>query len=100
MLAIQKSPKYFSRMMTMPNGVPALVVFELIERNGHLVAKAVYAEAVDTSTIPEEKVFALPGVKSPVEFIPIKSVFYHQVSDFLKDFSFVKSQRTRAPSFC
>jgi hypothetical protein len=99
MLAIQKQPKYFSRMMTMPNGVEALVVFELIERNGHLVAKAIYAEAVDTSTIPEEKVFALPGIKSPVEFVPIQFFPADVIHSFLKDFSFITSQQTRAPSF-
>lgn len=98
MLAIQKQVKYFSRMMTMPNGVEALVVFELIERNGHLVAKAIYAEAIDASTIPEQKVYALPGIKSPVEFVPVQFFTSNFIHSFLKDFSFVKSQRTRAPS--
>ena len=99
MLAIQKQPKYFSRMMTMPNGVEALVVFELIERNGHLVAKAIYAEAMDTSTIPEEAFIALPGIKSPVEFIPVQFFSADIIHSFLKDFSFITSQQTRAPSF-
>ena len=99
MLAIQKQPKYFSRFMSMPNGTQAWVVFELIERNGHLVAKAIYAEAVNTSSIPEEKVYALPGIKSPVEFVPVQ-FFPGEVShSFLKDYSFVLSQPTRAPSF-
>ncbi len=99
MLAIQKQPRYFSRLMKLPNGAEALVVFMLIERNGHLVAKAVYAEALDVKSVPEEKVCALPGVKSPTEFVPVKSIFGDFVADFSRDYSFVMSQRTRAPSF-
>jgi len=99
MLAIQKQPKYFSRFIAMPNGVHAWVVFELIERDGHLVAKAIYAEAIDPNKVPEEHIYALPGIKSPVEFLPIQFFPAKLSHSFLKDFSFVLSQPTRAPSF-
>lgn len=99
MLAIQRQPKYFSKVMTMPNGVEALVYFEIIERDGHFIAKAIYAEAIDASTIPEQKVYALPGCLTCSDVLPIKSYFAPIVSTFLKDFSFVTSQPTRAPSF-
>jgi hypothetical protein len=99
MLAIQKRAKYFSKVITMPNGIEALVVFELIERNGCMIAKAVYAESIDTNTVPEQEVCCLPGITSPVEFIPIRSIFYSILDTFSRDYSFVKSQPTRAPSF-
>ena len=98
MLAIQKKNKYFSRIMTMPNGVEALVVFELIEQNGHLVAKAVYAEAIDASTIPEQKICLINGKCFISQVAPIKSYFTAFVTPYFKDFSFVMSQPTRAPS--
>ena len=106
MLAIQKRPicvgrnKYFSKVITMPNGIQAMVVFELIEKNGHVVAKAIYAEAIDINSVPEQNVCCLPGIASPVEFVPLLSTF--NFIDFIKltsDFSFVTSQPTRAPSF-
>jgi len=84
----------------MPNGIEALVFFELIERNGHLIAKAIYAEAIDINSVPEQKVYCLPSVISPTEFIPVKSIFSDFVSTFSKDFSFIMSQPTRAPNFC
>ena len=99
MLAIQKRNKYFSRVMVMPNGVEAVVYFELIERNGHLVAKAIYAEAIDVSAVPEQKVYALPGCVICSDVAPVKSFFASVISPYFKDFSFVISQPTRAPSF-
>lgn len=100
MLAIQKQPKYFSRVMTLPNGKQALVFFELIERNGHIIAKAIRAEVVGEKTVSKQKVCALPGVKSPTEFIPVKSIFCDFVSTFSKDFSFMTCSIARAPNFC
>jgi len=99
MLALQKQPKYFSKVMMMPNGVEALVYFEIIERNGHFIAKAIYAEAIDASTIPEQKVCALCGQVESISITPVKSYFTSFISPYFKDFSFVTSQPTRAPSF-
>ncbi len=99
MLAIQRRNKYISKVMMMPNGVEALVVFELIERNGKVIAKAVYAEAVDINTVPEQDVLCLPCVKSPTEFLPKKTIFSDLVSNFSKDYSFLTCLVTRAPNF-
>ena len=41
MLAIQTQPKYIKRTVQLPNGSWALVVFELVEINGKITAKAV-----------------------------------------------------------
>lgn len=100
MLAIQRQPKYFSKVMTMPNGVEAIVYFELIERNGHLIAKAVRMEAISANaTISEQLIFALPGCVLCSAVVPVKSFFTSFVSPYFRDFSFVLSQPTRAPSF-
>jgi transcription elongation factor len=95
MLAIQKRNKYFSRVMTMPNGVEAVVYFELIERNGQVVAKAIYAEAI----ISQAEIIALPTISISSHIAPVKSFFTSFISPYFKDFSFVMSQPTRAPSF-
>jgi len=95
MLAIQKSNKYIQKAVQLPNGAWALVVFELVERNGQIIAKAVSGKIL--SEIKE--VLCLPSVKSPTEFIPVKSIFSNLVLNFVRDFSFVMSQPTRAPSF-
>ncbi len=100
MLAVQKQPKYISKVMTMPNGVEALVVFELIERNGQIVAKAIYAETISDCKKPECTPSALLEVASPVEFIPFSYFSTEVLQSLLKDFSFIKSQPTRAPNFC
>jgi hypothetical protein len=94
MLAVQRQSKYFSKVMTMPNGVEAVVYFELIERNGHLVAKAIRFEAI----APQAEVLALPTISISEHITPIKSYFTSFISPYFKDFSFVLSQPTRAPS--
>ncbi len=97
MLAIQKQPKYIEKAVQLPNGAWALLVFELVERNGQIVAKAVSGKILGEKLVKAETL-CLPCVKSPVEFLPIKSIFSNFVSNFSKDFSFVMSQPTRAPS--
>jgi hypothetical protein len=98
MLAIQKQPKYFSKMVNMPDGTQALVVFELIERNGRLIAKAVYAEALNASSIQEQEVCLLDGEVCSVSITPEKNCFTTYTSPYFKDFAFLTSQLTRAPS--
>ena len=100
MLAIQKQPKYIQKAVQLPNGTWALVVFELIERDGHIIAKAVSGQILGDTKIQKEKILCLPCIKSPVEFIPLKTVFSNLVSNFSRDYSFVMSQPTRAPNFC
>ena len=99
MLAIQKQPKYVEKAVQLPNGAWVLVVFELVERNGRIIAKAVSGKLLNKELV-KEKVLCLPCIKSPVEFVPVKSIFSDLLADFSKDFSFVLSQPTRAPNFC
>lgn len=98
MLAVQKRNKYIQKAVQLPNGEWAILVFELVERNGQIIAKAVSGKILNGKNQAEEAVLCLPGVKSPAYFIPVKSVFSDLVSNFAKDLSFVLSQPTRAPS--
>ena len=102
MLAIQKQPKYIQKAVQLPNGAWALVVFELVERDGQIVARAVSGKLLgeQNEQIVAEEILCLPCVKTPADFLPIKTIFSDIVSNFSKDFSFVMSQPTRAPSFC
>jgi hypothetical protein len=98
MLAIQKQNQYIQKAVQLPNGAWALVVFELVERNGQIVARAVSGKLLgDIQT--KEEVLCLPSVKSPSEFVPVRSTIYSLLSTFSRDFSFIMSQPTRAPSF-
>ena len=101
MLAIQKRQKYIQKAVQLPNGAWALVVFELVERNGQIVARSVSGKLLgeQNEQIVKEEILCLPCVKIPFDFLPIKSIFSDLVSPFSKDFSFVMSQPTRAPSF-
>lgn len=99
MLAIQKQQKYIQKAVQLPNGAWALVVFELVEQNGKIIARAVSGKLLNKE-IKKEEVLCLPSVKSPINFVPVKSIFSDLLSAFSKDFSFVMSQPTRAPSFC
>jgi len=98
MLAIQKSQKYIQKTVQLPNGEWALVVFELVERNGQIIAKAVSGKLLEDIKFEKEEVLCLPCIKSPVQFIPVKSIFSDFVSTFVKDFDFILSQPTRAPN--
>ena len=99
MLAIQKRNKYIQKAVQLPNGAWALVVFELIERDGQIVARAVSGKILGDTEASQSETLCLPCVKTPVDFLPIKSIFCDLVSNFSKDFSFIMSQPTRAPSF-
>ncbi len=102
MLAIQKSKKYIQKAVELPNGAWALVVFELVEQDGKIIARAVSGKILDgqNEQIVKDEILCLPCVKTPVDFLPIKSIFSDLVSNFSKDFSFITCQVTRAPNFC
>ena len=98
MLAIQKQPNYLKKAVQLPNGAWALVTFELVELNGKIIARAVAGQILPD--IKEEKeVLCLPCIKSPAEFVPVRFFTSEVLHSFLKDFSFIMSQPTRAPSF-
>jgi hypothetical protein len=100
MLAIQKSNKYIQKAVQLPNGAWALVVFELVERNGQIIAKAVSGKMIGDVQAEQSEILCLPCVKTPFDFLPTLSTF--NFIDFINlssDFSFIMSQPTRAPSF-
>jgi hypothetical protein len=99
MLSLQKQSKFIKKTITLPNGSLALVVFELVEINGKIVAKAVCGKLIEENVITQEKVLALPVYFETETFKPIVSPFFADVLSLVKDLSFVVAQPTRAPNF-
>ncbi len=99
MLAIRNTAKYFSKVVVLPNGKQALVYFEIVNRGGHLIARAVHAEAYPDQAELGREIIALPGLVSINHIAPVKSFFQEILTPYFKDFSFVTAQPTRAPSF-
>ncbi len=98
MLSLQTQPKHIQKAVQLPNGSWALVTFELVEINGKLIARAVAGKLLPNIK-EENEVLCLPCIKSPVEFIPVRFFTSEVLHSFLKDFSFITSQPTRAPSY-
>ena len=104
MLSIQKQPvcagrqKYFEKMVRLPNGSLAMVVFEIVEINGVLKARAVCGKIVGQETA-EEKIYALPTHVESLPIIPLKEPLFSYSFLAQKDLSFFSSQITRAPNF-
>jgi hypothetical protein len=99
MLALQKQSKFIKKTITLLNGSLALVVFELIEINGKITAKAICGKLIEENIISQEEILALPVYFERENFIPIVSPFFADVESILKDLSFVVAQPTRAPNF-
>ena len=118
MLALQKQPachavldvgrsKFIQKKIQLPNGLFALIVFELIEINGKIIAKAVCGKIIEERSDFEnlkrsdfgEKILALPIYFERENFKPIISPFFADVLSLVKDLSFIISQPTRAPNF-
>ncbi len=108
MLSLQKQQKYIKRQVTLPDGTLALVVFELIEVNGKIVAKAICGKLIQENCVSQEDlsacsaqagILALPVYFETETFKPIISPFFADIFNVVKDLSFVTSQPTRAPSF-
>lgn len=86
-------------MVKLPNGMWAYVVFELIEINGKIVAKAVGGKIIEQkSEISKEEVLALPICCETENIKPIISPFFVEIKNIVKDLSFIVSQPARAPS--
>ena len=97
MLALKKQPNYVEKIMQLPNGLWAVVVFELVQVNGKVIAKAVSGKVIPQNT--QEEVLALPTL-SVKEIIAInESPYFVDVASILKDLSFITSQPTRGPAF-
>lgn len=98
MLSIQTQPKYIKRAVQLPNGSWALVVFELIEINGKITAKAVCGKILGQSSNSCEDIFSLPIYIEKETIAPVVSPFFAKIENLLKDLSFVVSQPSRAPN--
>jgi hypothetical protein len=98
MLAIQKQRQFIERTMQLPNGVWAVVVFELLESNGKVTAKAISAEIIEQK-VEQSEIIALPVFSLIEKITPVISPYFSEIKSFAKDFSFVISQPTRAPAF-
>ena len=107
MLALQTQPKYIRKAVQLPNGSWALVVFELVEINGKIIAKAISGKIIACSEqsrggekcFDQEVVLALPAYFERESIEPVVSPFFAEVQNILKDLSFVVSQPARAPTF-
>ncbi len=98
MLSIQKQPKYLEKMVRLPNGTLAMVVFEIVEVNGRLKARAICGKLISQTT-SEEKIYALPTHIESIPIIPLKQPLFSYNFLAQKDLSFFSSQITRAPNF-
>ena len=109
MLSLQKQSKFIKKTITLPDGSLALVVFELTEVNGKIVAKAVCGKILGQATkngVPsrgkiysQEEILALPVYFERESVEPIISPFFADVINLVKDLSFVVSQPIRAPGY-
>jgi len=100
MLSIQKQPKYIEKEIRLPNGSWAVVVFELIEVNGKIIAKAVGGRFINKATpLGKDVVFAIAGCCEVNNVEPVVSPFFSEIKELIKDLSFVVSQPARAPNF-
>ena len=108
MLSVQTRPKYIRKNVQLPNGSWALVVFELVQVNGKITAKAVYGEILGQSrcdgrgsdqSVGEKRILALPVYFERQAIKPVVSPFFAEIKTLIRDFAFVISQPTRAPGF-
>lgn len=108
MLALQKQSKFIKKTITLPDGSLALVVFELTEVNGKIIAKAVCGKILGQATkngVPsrgkiysQEEILALPVYFESELVEPVVSPFFADVVDLIRDLSFIVSQPSRAPN--
>jgi len=98
MLSLQNKSKYIRKAVKLPNGSLALVVFELVEINGKITARAVYGKILGQKVEAKEGILALPVYFEKEAIKPIVSPFFSYVSAILKDLSFITSQSINAPN--
>ena len=99
MLSLQKQSKFIKKTIQLPNGSWALVIFELVEINGKIVAKAICGKLIEENIITQEEILSLPVYFEIETFKPIVSPFFADSIKLIRDLSFVKSQPARAPNF-
>ena len=99
MLSLQKQSRYIKRQVKLLDGSLALVVFELVEKNGKIIAKPICGKVIKECVPVQEEILSLPVYFEKETFKPIVSPFYSKLFEVLKDLSFVTSQPARAPNF-
>ena len=99
MQTLQVQKTHFRKIVRLPNGVLALVLFELTPRNGRLIAKAVSYEVIPEKIEETESLF-LPCCTLKAQYITEKKSVISPYLSFVRDLSFLVKQSPRAPSFC
>ena len=94
MLSIQKQSQIVSKEIVLPNGVKAVALFLVYLDNGHLKARLVSVRPLEA-----EKMASLPIYFESQTVLPKKSICSNYCFKTFKDFAFLTSQLTRAPSF-
>jgi len=74
-------PKYIRKAVQLPNGSWALVVFELVEINGKIVAKAISGKILEEKCFDQEVVLALPAYFEKESIEPVVSPFFKEKED-------------------
>lgn len=104
MLSVQKQQicvnrqKYFEKIIRLPNGFLAAVVFEIVEVEGQLKARVIQGRILEQG-VASNKIYALPTHIDNLPIIPLKRPLFSYNFLAQKDFSFFSSQNTRAPNF-
>lgn len=99
MLSLQRQSNFIQKMVTLPDGRMAIVVFEIFTENGKTKARAICGKILG-SDICNEEVLNLPGYFEKENIEPVVSPFFSEIVDIFKDLAFTTSQPTRAPNFC
>jgi hypothetical protein len=95
MLQVQKQQQYVEKIMQLPNGNWAAVIFALTEYGSKVTAKAISYRLIEAPI--EEAVIALPVLSQKSNIVIEKSPYFSDIEAILKDLSFVTSQPTRGP---
>jgi hypothetical protein len=93
MLAIQKQSQIISKEIVLPNGVKAVALFLIHNDNGQLKARLISVRPLES-----QKAAALPVYFESQSVLPLKSICSEYCLKTFKDFAFLTSQLTRAPS--
>lgn len=97
MFALTRQQKYFQKEVVLPNGDTALVLFELVEQHGRVIARAISAQVISVAKAAAD-VICLPFILTRSFVLPIKECLVRHIAPIIFDLFFVTSQPTRAPS--
>lgn len=98
MFALTRQQKYFQKEVVLPNGDTALVLFELVEQHGRVIARAISAQVISVAKAAADVIY-LPIILARSIVLPVKECLTRHIAPVIRDLFFVTSQPTRAPSF-